>query len=81
MIRVVGAIIGFAILVSLLTGGNKYSIWIALAVAAVGVGGPLLMGTSALRCPYCRKRVKLGATHCHHCGRPVSRDRVFPGGG
>ena len=22
-------------------------------------------------CPWCRKRVKLGATTCHHCGRDV----------
>lgn len=81
MIRVAAAIIGFAALISVLTGGNKYAIWAALAIAAVGVGGPLLLGTSALKCPHCRKRVKLGATVCHHCGRTVGRDRdrVFPG--
>lgn len=81
MIRVVGAVIGFAILVSFLTGGNQYAIWAAIALAAVGIGAPLLLGQSALKCPYCRKRVKLGATHCHHCQRPVGRDRVFPGSG
>jgi hypothetical protein len=25
-----------------------------------------------LRCPFCRKRVKIGATACHHCGRAVA---------
>jgi hypothetical protein len=25
-----------------------------------------------LRCPYCRKRVKIGATACHHCGRATA---------
>jgi hypothetical protein len=24
-----------------------------------------------LTCPYCKKRVKLGAKACHHCGREV----------
>jgi hypothetical protein len=81
MIRVVASVIGFAILISFLTGGNKYAIWAALIVAAVGVATPLLTGRSALKCPYCRKRVKLGATVCHHCGRSVARDKVFPGGG
>lgn len=81
MIRVVAAVVGFAVLVSVLTGGNQYAIWAALAVAAIGVGAPLVLGTTALKCPYCRKRVKLGATVCHHCGRPVGRDKVFPGSG
>jgi hypothetical protein len=26
-----------------------------------------------LYCPYCRKRVKAGATVCHHCGRTVTQ--------
>jgi hypothetical protein len=26
---------------------------------------------NVLYCPYCRKRVKIGATSCHHCGRTV----------
>ena len=28
-------------------------------------------GRSTLKCPYCGKGVKIGATHCHHCGRQV----------
>ena len=49
------------------------SIWVflipiaALAVIAYTAGG------LRLRCPACRKRVKLGATACHHCGRDVRR--------
>jgi hypothetical protein len=31
-----------------------------------------LSPTTVLFCPFCRKRVKLGASHCHHCGRAVS---------
>jgi hypothetical protein len=26
---------------------------------------------NVLYCPYCRKRVKIGATTCHHCGQRV----------
>ena len=33
-------------------------------------------GRIALRCPYCRKRVKIGATHCHHCGREAVRTKA-----
>jgi hypothetical protein len=29
------------------------------------------MPTTVLYCPHCRKRVKIGATSCHHCGRTV----------
>jgi tRNA(Ile2) C34 agmatinyltransferase TiaS len=36
-------------------------LFIVIAVANVG----------KLRCPYCGKRVKLGAGACHHCGREV----------
>jgi len=27
--------------------------------------------TTVLYCPYCAKRVKIGARACHHCGRSV----------
>jgi hypothetical protein len=30
-----------------------------------------------LKCPYCYKRVKLGANTCHHCGADVSSFRTF----
>ena len=34
-------------------------VWIALQIVSPG------------RCPYCRKYVKLFASHCHHCGHAV----------
>lgn len=36
--------------------------WIALAASP----------TTVLVCPWCKKRVKVGARVCHHCGRVVS---------
>lgn len=67
MLRIVGAAFGFAILVDLLTHSSTagtVAFFVALAaVAATNVG--------KLRCPACRKRVKLGASRCHHCGQDV----------
>lgn len=28
-------------------------------------------GTLILKCPYCGKRVKIGYSACHHCGRQL----------
>ena len=47
-----------------------------LILAGWGVGALLLLGVYrrgrlVLSCPYCGKRVKVGASHCHHCGRQV----------
>jgi hypothetical protein len=33
--------------------------------------GTALSRDYALACPHCRKRVKMGADVCHHCGRAV----------
>lgn len=33
--------------------------------------GTALSRDYALYCPHCRKRVKMGANVCHHCGRTV----------
>jgi hypothetical protein len=41
---------------------------IALALWAVGRANGAVAPT---KCPYCRKRVKLSATACHHCGRQL----------
>jgi DNA-directed RNA polymerase subunit RPC12/RpoP len=71
MIRVLGAAIGFTILVSFATGGNKTAIYIAFFGALGVYVFALLSGRMKLRCPYCHKRVKLGAGTCHHCGRDV----------
>ena len=83
MIRIAAAGIAGAVIGGFLTGGSQIGVWAGLVVGVAGGVIPLLAGTSALRCPFCRKRVKLGATHCHHCGRAVgrNRDRVFPGNG
>ena len=81
MIRIVGVAIVGAVIGGFLTGGSQVGIWAGLILGGAGAILPLLNGTSALKCPYCRKRVKLGATVCHHCGRSVARDKVFPGGG
>jgi hypothetical protein len=31
----------------------------------------LVSPENVLYCPYCKKRVKVGASACHHCGRSV----------
>lgn len=73
MIRVVASAFGFAILVSVLTHGNQVAVEIAFFVALAAIVIPLLAGATVLKCRYCRKRVKLGATACHHCGRATAR--------
>jgi hypothetical protein len=72
--RIIGVAIVGAIIGSFLTGGSQVGIWAGLILGGAGGVLPLMAGTSALRCAYCRKRVKLGATHCHHCGRAVGRN-------
>lgn len=73
MLRVAGFVIGVAVLASVVTHGNKIAIYAGLFIGLAIAVGPLLAGTSALKCPYCNKRVKLGAVACHHCGRTVGR--------
>jgi hypothetical protein len=72
MIRVAGAALGFALLVGLATG-NKDLTEAGFLIAAAAMILMLSSGRTALKCPFCRKRVKLGATVCHHCGRAVGR--------
>lgn len=74
MIRIIGVGIVGAILGSFLTGGSQVGIWAGLIIVLAGANLPLMAGTSALRCPACRKRVKMGAATCHHCGRFVGRN-------
>lgn len=73
MSRIIGVAIVGAIAGSFLTGGSQVGVWAGLIIGVAVSVTPLLAGTSTLRCPYCRKRVKLGATACHHCGRTVGR--------
>jgi hypothetical protein len=61
------------VLGSVITHGNKIATFAGLLIGLAIAVGPILGGVSALRCPFCRKRVKLGATVCHHCARPVGR--------
>jgi hypothetical protein len=50
------------------------ALWPPLGVVAfVGVYVLAFLNTGAVyACPSCRKRVKVGATHCHHCGQAVA---------
>lgn len=73
MIRVLGSAFGLAILAAVLTH-NTIVFWVVFAIGLAGSVVPLLAGTTALKCPHCRKRVKLGASACHHCGRAVARN-------
>ncbi len=78
MFRIVGAIFLGGLLASFVFNGSQTMIVLGMIVAGVLVVTPLALGTSALRCPACRKRVKLGATACHHCGRAVVEARAEP---
>lgn len=73
MFRVIGVALAGAVIGAFLTHGSQVGIWAGLLIGFGGALVPLLTGASALRCPYCRKRVKLGASACHHCGREVGR--------
>lgn len=73
MIRIAAVAIVGAVIGGFLTGGSQAGVWAGLILGAAGGVAPLLAGSSVLRCPFCRKRVKLGASACHHCGRTVSR--------
>lgn len=76
MIRVIAVALVGAVIGSFATGGNIVGIWAGFLIAGAAAVVPLLTGRSALRCPHCRKRVKLGATVCHHCSRTVSHTPV-----
>lgn len=79
MIRILGFALLVAIVVSWISDGNGT----VVAIAFLGVLGlfaySVITGRVVLKCPYCLKRVKLGATHCHHCGRQVVSHRSSPG--
>ena len=68
-------LIGGALLLALLVGAFVAAasptvgaiITIVLFLATYGVG--VLNPVNVLYCPHCRKRVKAGASVCHHCGR------------
>jgi hypothetical protein len=79
MIRILLLIFLAVVLVSSMLHISAGWAWIlVLAVIGALVGRAWLTGSFALvrpsamwKCPYCLKRVKLGATACHHCTRSL----------
>jgi hypothetical protein len=68
MIRVfVAALVAAAIIGALFHfgSGGVFAVFVVLFVLIA------VTNLGKLRCPYCRKRVKLNARACHHCGREV----------
>ena len=68
---ILGSLIGFLI--------HAPGAQMPLGLAFGGIGVALRFagqraGTIApSKCPFCRKRVKLGAAPCHHCGRQLAQ--------
>jgi hypothetical protein len=52
-----------------------YLMIVLLVVTALGMLKAGILGAYMSGCPYCRKGIKLFATHCHHCGRDVRLGR------
>lgn len=48
------------------------SIWFVFIPLTGFVVYAYTFGGLRLRCPACQKRIKLGATACHHCGRSLT---------
>lgn len=67
MFRVVFAALLGALFVGWIFNSSA-AVFPAFVVLAIVIG---LANAGKLKCPYCRKRVKLGASVCHHCGRDV----------
>jgi len=74
LVRIAVFAFGVAVLASILTHGNQVAIIAGFLIGLVIAIAPIARGASALRCPFCRKRVKLGAVSCHHCGRLVGKN-------
>lgn len=75
MLRVVGLAFVAAVVASIASDGNQVVIGIAFFGVVALVAWSLLSGRTALRCPACGKRVKLGYSTCHHCGAQVGTPR------
>ena len=73
MIRIFLSALVLPILLAIVWHGvPPWVLILAFLLGLAGAAAPLLRGQSSLKCPYCRKRVKLGATVCHHCGRSAA---------
>lgn len=51
------------------------SIWIIFIPLALFLAYAFTAGGLKLRCPACQKRIKIGATACHHCGRSIAAEK------
>lgn len=61
-------LVGAAVLAAL----THLSVWLFFVPIGLFVIYAYSAGGLKTRCPACRKRVKIGATTCHHCGRAVA---------
>lgn len=72
MIRLLLVSLGAPVAVALLwTDAPQWAIVGSWVAALALIGFAYTSGGLALKCPACGKRVKVGETHCHHCGRDV----------
>ena len=72
MIRAIGFAFIFPLLLVIMWRGAPP--WAVIGAWVVGfslLGYGWYHGRLVLHCPYCGKGVRIGATHCHHCGRQV----------
>lgn len=77
MIRLaVFTVVGSAILAAIF----HVSVWVFLVPIAGVLIYAYTVGGLRTRCPSCRKRVKIGASACHHCGRDVRAASQAKGG-
>lgn len=60
-------VLGAAVLAAI----THLSVWLFFVPIAAFVIYAYTVGGLKLRCPACRKRIKVGATACHHCGRSI----------
>lgn len=47
------------------------SVWIIFIPLVLFAVYAYTFGGLKTKCPACRKRIKIGATACHHCGRSL----------
>ena len=70
MIRLVFVVFVPAIMLAVLL---HVSVWVFVIPAAIIAVLAYTVGGQRFKCPACRKRIKIGATRCHHCGQNVGR--------
>lgn len=72
MLRILAVAFAVTVGASIVAHGNRWVIYVAFFGTIAVFVIPLLTGDAKLKCPACRKRIKLGASACHHCGRSIS---------